>query len=385
MPFQQVSIMEQRKEFVILANKEGANVRELCRRFQISPATGYKWLNRFEAHGLQGLRDQSRRPEQSPLLTADAIEAQIVAARQTHPRWGARKLKRWLENKGVEALPAASTVHAILRRHGCISADESVAHQAWKRFEHPLPNDLWQMDFKGHFAVGAGRCHPLTVLDDHSRYVLCLGAQSNEQFTPTRERLIQTFRRYGLPWRMTMDNGAPWGEPGRYTRFELWLMRLGIRVSHSRPYHPQTQGKDERFHRTLKAEVLQQQTFLDLHQVQQKFDAWLPVYNHERPHDALGLNTPTSRYTASARAYPEQLLALEYADGDIVRKVQGGGELHYLGKEYALGKAFTGEAVALRKTADDNIIQVHYGIYQVAIIELKDQSILIKKGQKNHS
>ncbi len=279
-------------------------------------------------------------------------------------------------------MPTASTVHAILLRNGLVSAEDSTAHQAWHRFEHPSPNDLWQMDFKGHFAAGKGRCHPLTVLDDHSRFAVCLGAQGNEQFTPTQQSLTQTFRRYGMPWRMTMDNGSPWGEPGRYTRFELWLMRLGIKVSHSRPYHPQTQGKDERFHRTLKAEVLQDQSFLDLDHAQQKFDEWLPIYNQERPHEALNMNTPASRYMHSPRSYPEQLPELEYNDQDEVRKVQGKGELSYKGKLYTLGQAFSGQSVALRRTVCDDIMQVYFGIHHVATIALKEQSILIEKGRK---
>ncbi len=382
MPWKEQSLMEQKREFVVLASQDEANVRELCRRYQISPTTAYKWLDRFAKYGLAGLEEQSRRPEQSPLRTVDALEAQVLRAREIHPKWGARKLKRWIENKGTSVLPSASTVHAILQRHGQISPTDSAAHQAWHRFEYPFPNDLWQMDFKGHFAAGSGRCHPLTVLDDHSRYGLCLKALGGERFEPTQQGLTGVFRRYGLPWRMTMDNGSPWGEPGRYTRFELWLMRLGIRVSHSRPYHPQTQGKDERFHRTLKLEVLQGQSFRDLSHAQQKFDVWLPVYNQERPHEALGLNTPASRYTPSSRTYPEQLPELEYDEQDIVRKVQGKGEVHYQGKQYLLGQAFSGQPVALRRTTCDDIMQVYFGVHHVATIALKEQSILIEKGRK---
>ncbi|MDB5797134.1 MAG: hypothetical protein JWP36_1036 [Paucimonas sp.] len=379
MPWKEESIVDQREEFVMLATREGANVRELCRRFQISPTTGYKWIGRHGELGAQGLADQSRRPLQTPGRSPAHIEAQVLGARQSHPKWGARKLKRWLENQGWQDVPAASTVHAILQRHGWIDPADSAAHQPWQRFEHAAPNDLWQMDFKGHFAAGSTRCHALTVLDDHSRYVLCLGALGNEGFDATQQRLIQTFRRYGLPWRMTMDNGAPWGEPGGYTRFELWLMRLGVSVSHSRPYHPQTQGKDERFHRTLKAEVLQDQTFRDLFHVQSRFDAWLPIYNRERPHEALGLQTPATRYAASTRAYPEQLPPLEYGPQDQVRKVQGKGEFSFLGHEFKLGKAFAGMHIGLRLTQDDHARGVYFGIHLVATINLKDQSISTEK------
>lgn len=378
MPWKEKSIMEQREEFVLLAQAEGANVRELCRRFQISPTTGYKWLGRYRQEGVAGLEDQSRRPLRTPGRSRSEVEAQILSARQAHPRWGARKLKRWLEDQGVQGLPVASTAHAILQRHGRIAPADRPA-QAWTRFEHAEPNDLWQMDFKGHFPLATGRCHPLTVLDDHSRYALCLGALEGEGFEVTRQRLIQTFRRYGLPWRMTMDNGSPWGEPGGYTRFELWLMRLGIRVSHSRPYHPQTQGKDERFHRTLKAEVLQDQVFRDLAQAQKAFDAWLPVYNRERPHHALDLAVPASRYTASGRSYPEHLPALDYGSEDQVRKVQGKGEFSYKGHEFKLGRAFTGSPIAVRKTPCEHLCDIYYGIHRVARIDLKNGTLALEK------
>jgi transposase InsO family protein len=379
MPWKEQSIMQQREEFVCLASREGANVRQLCRRFQISPTTGYKWLARQAQRGAPGLADQSRRPRHTPARSQPAIEAQILAARQAHPTWGARKLHRWLADRGVGGLPAPSTVHAILQRYGHISAADSAAHRAWQRFEHAAPNDLWQMDFKGHFPAGSGRCHALTVLDDHSRYVVCLGALANESFDATQQRLIQTFRRYGLPWRMTMDNGSPWGETGGYTRFEVWLMRLGVRVSHSRPYHPQTQGKDERFHRTLKAEVLQGRAFRDLAQVQSTFDAWLPIYNRERPHEALGWHTPATRYAASSRTYPEHWPALEYGQQDQVRKVQGKGEFSFMGQLFQLGQAFTGSLIGLRRTTDEHTRQVYFGIHQVATLNLKAQSISIKK------
>lgn len=376
MPWKEMSIMDQRQEFVHLASCEGANIRQLCRRFQISPTTGYKWLAR---QGATGLADQSRRPHHTPARCVPAIEEEILAARQVHPTWGARKIKRLLEDQGLQGLPAASTVHTILMRHGQISQAASQAHQPWRRFEHAAPNDLWQLDFKGHFPLERGRCHALTMLDDHSRYGLCVGALSNEGFESTQQQVMHIFRRYGLPRRMTMDNGSPWGERGRYTRFELWLMRLDIEVSHSRPYHPQTQGKDERFHRTLKAEVLQGRVFRDLLHAQHAFDTWLPIYNHLRPHEALGMATPMTRYEPSNRSYPEKLPELEYGSADQVRKVQGKGEFSYCGKEYPLGQAFTGSVIAVRHTVCEEVKAIYYGRYRVACINLKQQTISIEK------
>src|SRR5688572_19774961 len=260
MPWQEVSTMSLRQEFVMLAMQEGAKMRELCRRFAVSPKTGYKWIARYARHGSWGLADGSRRPHHSPTRTAPALERAVLELRDAHRCWGARKLHRRLQDLGWHNLPVPSTIQAILVRHGRIDAAQSSKHQPWQRFEHAQPNALWQMDFKGHFAVGPTRCHPLTVLDDHSRYSVCLQACANEQGATVQTHLTTSFRRYGLPQRVAVDNGSPWGDTfdSPYTPLVAWLIRLGVHVSHSRPYHPQTLGKDERFHRTLKAEVLRE-------------------------------------------------------------------------------------------------------------------------------
>jgi transposase InsO family protein len=209
MPWQKVSIMDQRREFVELAMQEGTNRRELCRRFGVHPDTGYKWLGRFVADG--ELADRSRRPHSSPERTDRVIEDRILAIRDAHPAWGARKIRRCLEREGVEA-PAFSTVHEILRRHGRIVAPPGGA-RAHLRFEMPTANLLWQMDFKGHMGLADGsRCHPLTMVDDHSRYALCLKACANEQSHTVQRHLEETLRRYGMPDAVFVDNGSPWGD-----------------------------------------------------------------------------------------------------------------------------------------------------------------------------
>lgn len=374
MPWKEVSIMSSRKEFVSLASQEGANVRALCRRFGISPKTGYKLLNRHAAEGEAGLADRPRTPKASPRRTAATVEEALLAAREAHPAWGARKLRAWLEGQGHAGLPCPSTIDAILRRHGRLDASESAKHTAWTRFEHPAPNDLWQMDFKGHVAMREGRCHPLTVLDDHSRYAVCLRACLDERTATVRGALADAFRRYGLPWRMAMDNGPPWGDAldSPYTPLTVWLLRLGVGVSHSRPYHPQTQGKDERFHRTLKAELLARAVFADQAEAQGRFDAWREVYNLERPHQALAMRPPASRYRASARPFPEELPPVEYAPGDAVRKVQAGGELSYQGRVLKVGKAFRGYPVALRQTGQDGLMDIFFCQHRIASINLNE-------------
>ena len=371
MPWQEVSTMLLRKEFVMLASCEGANRALLCRRFGISRKTGYKWLERAAYADVAVLADESRRPRHSPTRTEEAVEGAIIAMRDAHPAWGARKLRRRLQDLGWHQLPAPSTVQAILVRHGRIDPAESMRHQPWQRFEHETPNALWQMDFKGHFALARGRCHPLTVLDDHSRFNLCLQACANEQGTTVQAHLTHTFDRYGLPQRMAVDNGSPWGDTfdSPYTPLVAWLIRLGVGVSHSRPYHPQTLGKDERFHRTLKAEVLRQ-TFRDLDAVQERFDHWRLIYNCQRPHESLHMQTPTTRYVMSPRPMPEHLPPIEYAPGDIVRRVQQQGFLSYRGRSLRISKAFAGYPVALRPTVSDGLFDVFFCHQKIAQINL---------------
>jgi transposase InsO family protein len=374
MPFEERSIVSQREEFCRLAGAEGANVRELCRRFGVSPATGYLWLGRYGADGRAGLVNRSRRPLSSPRRTSDDVEARVVAIRQAHPAWGGRKIRRVLEREGVASPPSASTITEVLRRHGLLSAAGASGARAVRRFEHAAPNDLWQMDFKGHFALRQGRCHPLTVLDDHSRYALELGACANEQTLTVRQRLQGVFERYGLPRRILTDNGSPWGTSGasgRHTRLTIWLLDLDVGVAHGRAYHPQTQGKDERFHRTLKAEVLDGRLFADLSQAQDAFDAWREVYNAYRPHEALRLATPSTRYAMSQRPMPKQIAPPDYEPGVIVRKVHPGGWFQVLGRQFYCSGAFAGLHVALRTAGPDGLFNLCYRSHVIGQLDLR--------------
>jgi transposase InsO family protein len=363
-----------RKEFVALASQPQANITELCRRFGIAAKTGYKWLNRFREGGEAALLDQSRRPKSCPTRTAPAVEQTIVQLRQRHPQWGARKLLRRMRDLGHSDLPAPSTGQAILKRRGCIGVEDSQGHRAFIRFEHERPNALWQMDFKGHFELLDGlRCHPLTVLDDHSRFNLGLRACPNEQGTMVREQLIALFRRFGLPDVIAVDNGPPWGDGyGRFhTPLTAWMMCYDIRVVHSRPYHPQTLGKDERFHRTLKTELLRREPLADLRQAQRRFDAWREIYNFERPHHALNGDTPASRYRASERSFPQSAAAFEYPPDYQVRKVDRKGHLSFAGHSVHLSKAFSGYSIGLLPTLEDGVWKIYFRHYEIARIDLR--------------
>jgi transposase InsO family protein len=374
MPWKAATIMSQRLEFVTFALSDGANVSELCRRYNISRKTGYKWIKRFLQMGYAGLVDISRKPKNSPTATSDDLQKAILQVRTKHKAWGGRKIRRRLENLGWQNVPAASTITDILRRHGYIDAHESTKHMTWRRFEAKAPNDLWQIDFKGHFAADPGRCHPLTVLDDHSRYSLGLEACGDEKTVTVRQRLVSIFQRYGLPKQMLMDNGSPWGFDKRhgFTPLTVWLIRQGIGIIHSRPYHPQTLGKDERFHRTFKAEIGQYCIGFTLARCQKRFDAWRDVYNFQRPHESLGMAVPSTRYRPSHRKYKKRLPPVEYGPGDQVRKVQQGGWISYRGREYSVPKSFFGHRVALRPTKTDGLFDVYFCNQKIAQLDVKE-------------
>ena len=382
MPWKEVSKMDERREFVRLAMQEGANRRELCRRFGIHPDTGYTWLARATAG--QGLADRSRRPDTSPTRTAAAIEQQVLAVRDAHPAWGARKIVHCLQRDGL-ACPVRSTVHDILRRHGRIAAQNG-AVCAYQRFEKPAPNLLWQMDFKGHIALsGGGRCHPLTIVDDHSRYAVGLEACGNEQAATVQARLEAVFLRYGLPEAFFVDNGTPWGDASgqRWTRLGVWLLKLGIGVLHSRPYHPQSRGKNERFHRTLKAELLALQRFRNLTEAQSALNRWRMVYNLDRPHQALGQDVPASRYRHSQRAMPARLPGVQYDECEIVRRVGSTkGYVSFKGRLWRVSEAFCGETLAIRPLTTDGHYGIFFGAHQIANIDLtQNESVGDVSGQ----
>ena len=242
------------------------------------------------------------------------------------------------------------------------------------KFEHENPNDLWQMDFKGLYPLeDKSRCHPLTILDDHSRFSITVKACANERENTVKEELIRVFRTYGLPKRINTDNGSPWGTGGvgdGYTSLSAFLIRLGIRVSQSRPYHPQTNGKIERFHRTLKTELLRYYRFEDLQNMQDGFDWWRDEYNLGRPHQALGYKCPVDRYSRSEREYPEVLPEIEYGPETEVRKVQKEGWIDYRGEKYRISRAFIGYPVGLRPTQEDGKMDVYFCHQKVKTLDL---------------
>lgn len=372
MPFEVTTMVERRREFVLAATQEDANVRRLCRVFGISAQTGYRWLRRYHADGLAGLEDRSCRPGTSPRQTVAVTAAAVVAVREAHPTWGGRKVCRWLREQGAVVPPAPSTITGILRRHGAL-APQPTRPQRYARFEQAAPNALWPLDFMGHHPLRRGRVHPLTVLDDHSRFGIGLVACAHQHGLLVQHHLTTCFQRYGLPEAILADNGGPWGRsyPGAITRLEAWLLRLGIRVIHGRPYHPQTQGKVERWHRTIGTDVFQFGRFPDLATAQDALDRFRTSYNTDRPHEALDLAVPASRYQPSTRPLPATLPEIVYGPDDQVRFVTASGAIRLQGRTIHVGQGVRGLPVGIRPTAQDGVFTVRFCPRVIRLIDLR--------------
>jgi transposase InsO family protein len=366
--------MSQRREFCLLASKQGSNMSDLCRRFKITRRTGYKWLDRYNDQGEGGLMDQSRRPHYFPNQTETEIEKYVIRLRKDDPEWGSKKLHKLICNdkeKGLykhETVPCKTTITKILGRNGLIDSNRSKLFRDFERFERQWPNELWQMDYKGWFRLmNSQQCHPLTITDDHSRFNICLEACRNQKETTVQNALINVFRKYGMPYMMLADNGCPWGASGSesmegircYTTLEKWLIQLKVKMIHGRPYHPQTQGKEERFHRTLKQELIEHEQFHDHEHCQKRFDLWREKYNCIRPHESLDFKTPAEVYEPSYKVYPEKIKPYEYNMTDIKRKVDKG-TISFKNKAIRVGHAFDGDYVALRRTKDEKDFEIYF-------------------------
>lgn len=295
-----------------------------------------------------------------------------MAVRAAHPAWGARKIAHVLRRDGVAA-PAVSTVHAILARYGLIVPAQG-GPPASRRFEMAAANLLWQMDFKGWIRLGDGRpCHPLTLIDDHSRFCPGLEACLDQQETMVRTCLTRIFTRHGLPEALFVDNGPPWGDSrgAPWTKLRVWLTRLGIGLIHARPYHPQSRGKNERFHRSLKAELIDLRRFRDEAELQSALDRWRDLYNHERPHEALAMQTPAERYRPSPRVMPHILPEPLYGEGEIIRRVPLSKDyIAFKGRLWKVPGAFRGETLAIRPLDRDGTYGVFFAANQIATIDL---------------
>lgn len=371
MPWKEKTVMEQRKEFIEQA-AECTNFSALCREYGISRKTGYKWLNRFREDG--SVSDRSRRPKHPHAKTAPVIEAAVLAMREENPSWGGRSIHAVLEADGIKGLPSAKTCSNILKRNGCIKPEESLKHRAYQRFEREQCNSLWQTDFKGDFGLLDGsRCYPLDILDDHSRF--CIRMEPKNSATGVKESFIQAFQEYGLPDAILSDHGSQFaGFKGGYTHFERWLMDLDILPIHGRIMHPQTQGKIERFHRTMKAELLRE-PFLDLKDAKKHFARWRWKYNEIRPHSALNMKTPASVYTPSKRLLFEPK---PYEYTGHVCKVNNWGYLRFGPVQLFLSETMANTYLEVVPASDDTF-SVRYRNFQIALIDANAKNLIHRR------
>jgi transposase InsO family protein len=374
MPWSSTTVSELRTAFAHAVRTAKRPLAQAARDFGISRPTAYKWLARFDAQ--QPLADQSRRPRRSPTRTAAALEAAVLAVRDQYG-WGPRKIVAYLDNQNQPA-PPVRTAAAVLRRHGRIdAATPAPGEPAGQRFERPEPNQLWQVDFKGFVEVARQKVYPLTVLDDHSRFLLALRCGTDVTVARAWDVLWDVFGEYGLPEAILCDNAfGSWGVGVSW--FEARLLRLGIRTAHGRPYHPQTQGKVERLHGTLESEVFPRLPREDPAAFAAGLDRWRrDVYNLVRPHEALGDVPPVARWRPSPRPRPDRLPAIEYPPGAVLRRVSTAGDVRWRCAKLLAGHGLIGEQVRVEEV--DGAVVLWYGthrIRQIPLDQLRNHGLL---------
>jgi transposase InsO family protein len=357
MPWLESRVRDQRIQFVTAATQPRANVLAVCRVFGISRTTGYKWLRRHAAAGsVTALADRSRRPHHSPRRTSEAVTARVVALREQYG-WAGEKLVALLAAEGMTL--AARTVDRIIAREGLTRADAAPT-AALQRFARSAPNELWQMDAKGHYPLSSGqRCHPLSIVDDHSRYAVGLFALPTLHGAGVRAALVECFDRYGVPGAMLMDHGSPWWatqNAAGLSALSVFLLKQDIRLLHGRVRHPQTQGKVERFHRTLAERLRWWGVPSDLEGFRTALADFRDEYNQVRPHEALGQEPPALHFQPSRRAYRPQPPSWEYPPGSVVHRVDRNGMITVLGMRVFVAEALVGEPVACVRLAQQLLV-----------------------------
>jgi transposase InsO family protein len=381
MPWRQTHVSEERMKFVAACKEEKWSMAELCRAYGISRKTGYKYLSRYNALSLDGLKDRSRAPHHHPNETAREVVETIVASRRGHPTWGPRKLLAWLERQGHgDELPSASTAGDILKRHGLVvprkrRRTSTPSSQPLAAATHP--NALWCADFKGWFRTQDGqRCDPLTITDGFSRFLLLCRAVPVPNHLHTRRQFELVFREYGLPQAIRTDNGSPFASTalGGLSVLSVWWIKLGIRIERIEPGKPEQNARHERMHGTLKIATASPPR-PTVRAQQRTFDAFRSEYNSERPHEALGNATPAERYQQSPREFPKELPAVEYPGHFEVRRVRTNGAIKWRGRMLYVSEVLVGEPVGLERVGETQL-QVYFGPVRLGTLDETSMSIL---------
>lgn len=354
MPWNNRSVVGERRRLVLLSLRKEKSLRYWCRVFGVSRKTAHKWKQRFVKEGQRGLRDRSRRPRRMPRRLEGHWVKRIRYWRKERPDWGPKKLRVQLQRPGRRS-PSLRTIARWLKRLNLVTAPRRHPRRACVRARRALtvarrPNQVWTVDFKGWFRTGDGRRHePLTVRDLFSRYGLSVRLLSTQHWQPVQGVFIRLFRECGLPEIIRVDNGVPFASkgPGGLSRLSVWWLRLGIRVEFTRPAHPQDNGAHEQFHRVMKRETIGPAAGTGRGQ-QHRMTVWLKDYNQYRPHEALGQKTPAELYRKSRQSFPERLFPFPYRASTQVRRVRSNGEIRWAGRKRFVGEAFIGQKVELR-------------------------------------
>jgi putative transposase len=380
MPWRRINVEQQRYRFIRDWLRCG-EIASLCRTYEISRPTAYKWIDRFEEDGRVGLADRPPVAQSCPHALSAAVRESLIDLRRAHPTWGPKKLVAiYSQHHPKAAVPAPSTVGDLLRREGLVKRRG--------RRQMPLPspppggrgdepNSVWCVDYKGQFRLGNGRyCYPLTVSDECTRYLLACDGFPQISGQDAQRVFTRLFHHHGLPARIRSDNGSPFASAGvaRLSRLSVWWIRLGIVLDRNLPSHPEHNGRHERMHRDLKAETTRppERTF---HAQQRRFDRYRLCHNNERPHEALDQTTPASHYRPSVRSLPNRLPAIEYPAHYEVRRIRPNGCIHLFGESLFLARALAGEDVGLVEV-DDAVWSVHFAGYNLGSFDRRKERFL---------
>jgi transposase InsO family protein len=335
MPWKETTTMDQKIEFICEWRTGKYTITELCKVFEISRPTAYKLIHRLETYGIEGLMEKNRSPKNHPNKTKECIEQKIVDLKEQHKLWGAKKIRRLLFNDySQEDIPSVVTVHNILSRHGLVKPQKRCRRvkPVYPIFDPKDCNEVWSADYKGKFYMGNKiYCHPLTIADSKSRFLFTAKGHYRENYKAAKAEFTKIFRKYGIPQQIHTDNGSPFGAVAaiqRYTRLSYWFIDLGIIPVYSDPAHPEQNGRHERMHRDLKA-ACAQPAARDLRAQQRRMNQFVKEYNHVRPHEALGMETPASVHKFSTRPFPERIPDYNYDSDMQVMKVTQNGSIRW--------------------------------------------------------
>lgn len=375
MPWKPTTTVQQtRAEFVCDHNIGMFSFADLCRQYGIARKTGYKWVKRY-AEGCP-LTDKSRRHLTCEAKTSKEIIGKIVELRQAHPTLGGHKISIMLKRQGLTGVPSGNTVTSILRERDMLNKKAVERAKHYVRFAKELPNEMWQADFKGYLNLATGeKCKPLNIIDDCSRYCLRTMPLLREGLASVKAVFVSAMREYGKPLAQLCDNGNPWGVQQKQglTEFETWLMEHDILPIHGKPWHPQTQGKEESFNKTLVREGIPRYAEMDMLDIETESEIFRQFYNNERPHFGIGGKTPCDVYVKSDREYAETVQPWDYGDDMVTTRVNSAGCISAFGRRFFLTRALVGKDVGVRESADAGKVNVFFRNFIVARYSLTTQ------------